>query len=95
MHVRRDVGDPVTPLNAEPLEGSRPAITAVEELRVGEPEIPVDDRLALGVQAAGASHELERRERRLHRIVLPADGPALMLGSVDRRSSREQGWRRN
>src|SRR5438046_303939 len=84
----------MTPLGRAvvPLEGGRPAVAAVEELLVGEPQIPVDDRLALWMQAAGPTHELERRERRLHRIVLPAGCPALMLASVDRRSSREQDW---
>src|SRR5207253_6637377 len=91
VDVRRNVRDPVTLPNAEPLEGGGPAVAAVEELLVGEPETAVHDRLPLWVQAAGPAHELERRERRLYGSSSPGEGPALMLASVDRRSRGGQG----
>ena len=61
------VGDPVALPDAERLQGARPAVAAVEELLVGEPQVAVDDGLAGTVQAAGAAGELKRRQRCFHR----------------------------
>ena len=66
VRVRRDRGDPVALADAERLQGARPAVAAVEELLVGEPEVAVDDGLARAVQAAGAAGELKRGQRRFH-----------------------------
>jgi len=65
--VRRDGGDPVTRLDAQPLQRGRPPVAAVEELLVGQPEAAVDDRLAGAVQSAGAAGEVQRRQRCFHR----------------------------
>src|SRR2546429_9073178 len=66
VDVRCDVGDPVALANAHPLERGRPAVAAVEELLVAEPEVTVDYRLTLRMQPSSPPHELDWRERRLH-----------------------------
>ncbi len=59
--VRRDVRDAVAARDAERLQRRRPAVAPIEELRVGEPQRAVDERLALRVQRARAPRELQRR----------------------------------
>ncbi len=80
VDIRRDVCYPVTLANAHPLERGGPAVAAVEELLVGEPEVAVDDRLALRMQSSSPPHELERRERRLHLYPLSPSGRACCSG---------------
>src|SRR6266852_3766393 len=76
VDVRGDVCDSVALANAHPLERGGPAVAAVEELLVGKPEVAVDDRLTLWMQASSPAYELEWRERCLHRV-LPPPVPAL------------------
>ena len=71
--VRRDVGDAVSLADTELLERGRPAVAALEELRVGESAPAVDNGLAPAVQAARAAHELERRQ---------SDIPSLLNGAA-------------
>ena len=66
VQVRRDVGDPIALVHAHPLERGGPAVAAVEELLVAEPQVAVDDRLTLRMQASSPPRELEWCERRLH-----------------------------
>src|SRR2546429_4056706 len=80
MDVGRDVGDAIARGDAQPLEHGRPPVATLEKLLVGQPQVAVDDRLALRVQSSSPSHELEWRERRLHRaflLRLPAFAPSL------------------
>src|SRR2546429_5852091 len=80
MDVGRDVGDAIARADAQPLEHGRPPVATLEELPVGQPQVAVDDRLALRVQSSSPSHELEWRERRLHRaflLRLPGFAPSL------------------
>ena len=53
VRVRRDVGDAIARLDAERLQRGGPPVAAIEELRVGKPQVAVDDRFAIGVQRAG------------------------------------------
>ena len=69
VRVRRDVRHPVAWLHAEPLQRRRPAVAAIEELRVGQPQVAIDHRLASGVQPARAASELQRREWRFHGLL--------------------------
>lgn len=62
MRVGRDVRDAVAGGDAQLLQRRRPFVAALEELRVRQTERAVDDRLALGVQAACATRKLEGRE---------------------------------
>ena len=66
VRVRRDRGHPVALRHAEPLQRRGPAVAAIEELPVGQPEITVDDRLPVCVQPAGTAGEVQRRQRRFH-----------------------------
>src|SRR3989440_9076912 len=80
MDVGRDVGDAIARGDAQPLEHGRPPVATLEELLVGQPQVAVDDRLALRMQSSSPSHELEWRERRLHRaflLRLPGFAPSL------------------
>ncbi len=66
VSVRGDVGDPVAASHAKGLEAGRPAITAAQELLVGEAQLAIHHRLAIPVQPARAASELERAQWRLH-----------------------------
>jgi hypothetical protein len=57
--VRRDRRDAVALPDAERPEGRRPTVAAFEEFRVGEADLAVDDRLAIGLEASGATGEIE------------------------------------
>jgi hypothetical protein len=57
--VRSDVGDPVPLLNAQSLKRRRPTVTPLEELLVGQPEIIVNNGLALGIKLASPAGEIE------------------------------------
>ena len=48
VRVRRDVGDAVALPHAQRLQRRRPAVAAIEELLIGEPQFAVDDGLAVG-----------------------------------------------
>src|SRR5438445_4404871 len=91
--VGRDVGDAIARGDAQPLEHGRPPVATLEELLVGQPQVAVDDGLALRVQSSSPSHELERRERRLHKsfsCLLPVPGPApslIRIGASDKTPS--------
>jgi hypothetical protein len=58
-----DVSDSIALGDAERLEGGRPSVDSVAELRVGQPRIPINDSFALGVQLARSTKKLERRQR--------------------------------
>ena len=64
--IRREVGDAVALPHPQALQRGRPAIAAVKELPVGEPDRPVDDGLAVRVEGARPTLKLERCQRRLH-----------------------------
>src|SRR6185369_8355184 len=61
--VRGDGGDPVTGLNAEPVQHRGPPVAQAEELLVGQLPVAVDDPDPAAVQAAGPSGELQGRQR--------------------------------
>ena len=74
VRVRRDVGHAIALAHAEPLQRRRPAVTALEELLVGQPQRAIHDRLAVGVELARAAREFQRRQRRFHLGVRDAAG---------------------
>ena len=74
--VGRDVGDAIALAHAQALQRRGPAVAAVEELRVGEAQIAVDDGLAASVELAGAAHELQRGQWGFH---LPASSSVAEL----------------
>jgi hypothetical protein len=49
MDVGRDVGHAIARGDALPLECCRPPVATLEELLVGQPQVAVDDGLALRV----------------------------------------------
>ena len=61
VRIRRDICHPVAGLDTKLLQGVRPAIAAIEELRIAEPQPAIDNRLATGVQSARASSKFHRR----------------------------------
>src|SRR4030095_6756355 len=63
--VRGDVDNAVALLDAERLQGGRPAIAALQELLVREALVTIDDGLTRGVQATRTPGELEGCERDL------------------------------
>src|SRR5260370_39263189 len=70
VHVRSDVGDPITLLHPHPLQRRRPAIAPIEELLVGEAEVSVHDCLPVPVKLPRASRELQGCQRGLHASLL-------------------------
>src|SRR5262249_51517382 len=69
VRVGRDVGDAVAVADAElPLQDVGPAVAAVEELAVREPQIPIYHGLARAIQPPRAAGELHRRQRKFHEI---------------------------
>ena len=64
--VRGDVGHPIALADSEGLQRRRPAIAAVEELRIRQSQFPIDDRFALGVEPACASSELHGGQGDFH-----------------------------
>ena len=68
--VRRDVCDPVALLHPHRLQRRRPAVAAIQELLVGQPQIAVDDRLTIAVELPCPSREVERSERGLHALIM-------------------------
>src|ERR1700694_4682547 len=71
VHVRSDVGNTITLLDAHALQGRRPAVAPLEELLVGEAEVSVDDALPIPVKLPRPSCELQRCKRGLHAGLLP------------------------
>ena len=67
VRIRSDVGDPIALPHAQRLEDRRPPIAALAEGVVGPAQGAIHHRLSAGIQAPGAAHELERRQRRFHR----------------------------
>ena len=66
--VGRDVRDAIALLDAELLgHRRRPAIAAVAELLVGQPQVAVDQRFVVGIEAPRPAHEVEGGEWSLHR----------------------------
>ena len=66
VRVRGDVGHPIALSDSEGLQRRRPAIAAFQELCVGQSQIPIDDRFALGVEPACASSELHGGQGNFH-----------------------------
>src|SRR5206468_11036304 len=66
VRVRRDVGDAIARLDAEPLQRGRPPIAPVEELLVAEMQAAVDDRFAAPVERPRPACEFQRREWDFH-----------------------------
>src|SRR5699024_7469389 len=64
--VGGDVGDTVALHDAHGLQGRGPAVTAVEELLVGQTKIPIDHRFPSWVQTAGTASELQGAQCDLH-----------------------------
>src|SRR2546422_10432089 len=64
--VGRDVGDAVTPSDAETLQRARPAVASIEELAVGVPRRAIDGRFVMRIEATRAAGGLERRPRDFH-----------------------------
>ncbi len=58
VDVRRDVRHTVARRHAQALQHRRPAVAAIEELLVGEPQVAVDDGLPRAEQPASAASEL-------------------------------------
>ncbi len=52
--------------DAQLLQRRRPAIAAIKELLVGQPQATVDHSLAETVQTAGPAGEVKRRQGRFH-----------------------------
>src|SRR5579871_1876398 len=68
--VRGDIGYAIALLDTHRLQESGPAITAIEELGVGEPQLTIDHGLPVGVKPARATREFDRGQRDFHRVVL-------------------------
>ena len=66
MRVGRDIGDAVARLDPHLLQRGGPAIAAVKELRIGEPEIAVDDSFPVGIEPARASRKFHWRQGDFH-----------------------------
>ncbi len=66
VRVRRDDRDAIAGAHAHGLQRRRPAIAALEELCIGQPQRPVDHGLPMRIQLARAAREIERRERQFH-----------------------------
>ena len=64
--VRGDVCHAVAGRDAHRLQRRRPAVAPVEELLIGQPQVTVDDALAVSVKLACPARELERSERGFH-----------------------------
>ena len=61
MRIGRDDDHPVTGAHAEALQRRRPAIAALEELRIRQAQRAINDGFALRVQQPRAARELQRR----------------------------------
>ena len=66
VRIGGDVGDAIALPDAHRLQGRRPAVAALEELRVGQSQVAIDDGLAVGIEPTGASREFHRRQRDFH-----------------------------
>ena len=66
MGIGRDIGDAVAGLDPHLLQRGGPAIAAVKELRVGQPEIAVDDSFPVGIEPARASRKFHWRQGDFH-----------------------------
>jgi hypothetical protein len=60
MRVRRNIGDTIALLDAQPLQRRGPTIAAREEFLVSKTLAAVHHRFAAAVQRTGPSRELER-----------------------------------
>ena len=85
VRVGRDVGNPVALLDSHFLKRGGPLVAAVEELRVCEAEVAVNDSLSTPVQLSSAARKLERGQRSFH-ILSPRWSP--VTDSASRRSRR-------
>src|SRR5438445_4166244 len=66
VSIRRDVGHPVALVYTESRKRARPAITALEELLVGQAATILVHRLDLGIEAPGAASKLQRAQGYFH-----------------------------
>ena len=65
VRVRADRRDTVARPDPQAQQRLGPAVTAIEELRVGQAQVAIDDGLATGIEPARPPCELQGRERRL------------------------------
>src|SRR6476646_6613690 len=70
VRVRGDVGDAIALSDTHRLQERRPAITALEELSVRQPQFAVDDGFPVSVKPARATRKLHRRQGYFHWTVL-------------------------
>src|ERR1700687_1262420 len=68
VRVVRDVCNTVPLLDTHALKGGGPQITPVEELRVRETQVAVDDSFPISVKLPCPACELQRRQRSLHAL---------------------------
>src|ERR687888_1202339 len=88
VRVRRDVRHTVAGADAEPLQRRRPPVAALEELGIGQPQIAVDERLAVRIQRARPARELERRQGYEHKNLNGAAGPTRPAPALSLRARR-------
>src|SRR6266702_3000441 len=70
VRVRGDVGDAIALPDTHRLQDRRPAITALEELSIRQPQFAVDDGFPVSVKPARATRKLHRRQGYFHWTVL-------------------------
>ena len=91
MGVGGDVGDTVAAAHGHvPLQDRRPAVAAIKELLVGQPQIAIHDRLPVAIEHARPPRELQRCHRRFHRAVLLTSVSALARGAEVRGPRRSR-----
>ena len=69
MRVRRDIGDPVALAHAHSLQRRGPTVAAVQEFRIGEAQIAIDDRFLVAIKPPRPPCELHRGQCDFHRFV--------------------------
>ena len=69
--IGRYIGDSIALLNAQALKPRGPSIAAREELRVGEPQVAVNDGFTIPIEPPRAACELDRTQGCFHGERLP------------------------
>ena len=71
MGIGRDVGDPVSLADPEPLKRRRPPIATRQKLPVRKPQVTVDDGFAIRIEPPGAARVLDGSQWGFHGVPLP------------------------
>src|SRR5204863_9348210 len=61
---------PISLPNPQPLQGRRPAVAPLKKLSISQPQIIINNRLAVRIETSCPSSELQRSQRDFH-VCLP------------------------